>query len=458
MADEAPSHNVSFFRRLYMRLSGSNYDLPYLLALILFEAMLCAAIITRVSYTEIDWKAYMQEVEGYLSGERDYNNIRGDTGPLVYPAGFLYLYSCLRKLAGGDGSNILTAQCIFVALYLANAAVVLSLYTTALRCKRLCSLYSDSTEKRSLAAAHLTWSWRFAMGLTCLSKRVHSIFFLRLFNDGPAMLLFYISAWLLVRSKWRLGCFAYSCAVSIKMNVLLFAPGLLLLLLQSQPNLHATVNCLAICASVQIILGTPFLRTFPLSYFGKAFELDRVFFYKWTVNWKFLSEEIFLSRPFSILLLLLHLSSLAIFAFKWLSAAQSVKRQSHKNDGDGKHRPAIFFNSWLSPHYVLYTLFVSNFVGVCFARTLHYQFYSWYFHSLPLMLWTASDNLHLTMRVILLGTVEYGFNVFPATEVSSIALQTSHFILLACIWFGMTTCRRCFPQVATSVPTTPRPR
>ena len=81
-------------------------------------------------------------------------------------------------------------------------------------------------------------------------------------------------------------------------------------------------------------------------------------------------------------------------------------------------------------------LFVSNFVGVCFARTLHYQFYSWYFHSLPLMLWTASDNLHLTMRVILLGTVEYGFNVFPATEVSSIALQTSHFIWLACIWFG----------------------
>ena len=39
-------------------------------------------------YTEIDWKAYMQEVEGYLSGERNYERIRGDTGPLVYPAGF----------------------------------------------------------------------------------------------------------------------------------------------------------------------------------------------------------------------------------------------------------------------------------------------------------------------------------------------------------------------------------
>jgi alpha-1,3-mannosyltransferase len=33
--------------------------------------------------TEIDWKAYMQEVEGFLTGERDYRKLKGDTGPLV---------------------------------------------------------------------------------------------------------------------------------------------------------------------------------------------------------------------------------------------------------------------------------------------------------------------------------------------------------------------------------------
>jgi hypothetical protein len=32
--------------------------------------------------TEIDWKAYMEEVEGFLAGERNYSNIRGSTGPL----------------------------------------------------------------------------------------------------------------------------------------------------------------------------------------------------------------------------------------------------------------------------------------------------------------------------------------------------------------------------------------
>ena len=33
--------------------------------------------------TEIDWKAYMQEVEGVVNGTFDYSKLGGDTGPLV---------------------------------------------------------------------------------------------------------------------------------------------------------------------------------------------------------------------------------------------------------------------------------------------------------------------------------------------------------------------------------------
>ncbi len=33
--------------------------------------------------TKIDWPAYMEQVEGFLSGETDYSKLEGDTGPLV---------------------------------------------------------------------------------------------------------------------------------------------------------------------------------------------------------------------------------------------------------------------------------------------------------------------------------------------------------------------------------------
>ena len=36
-----------------------------------------------ISDTEIDWKAYMQEVEGVFNGTFDYVQLKGDTGPLV---------------------------------------------------------------------------------------------------------------------------------------------------------------------------------------------------------------------------------------------------------------------------------------------------------------------------------------------------------------------------------------
>lgn len=41
-------------------------------------------------------------MDTFLEGERDYTKIEGDTGPLVYPAGFLYVYSAIKFLTGGQ--------------------------------------------------------------------------------------------------------------------------------------------------------------------------------------------------------------------------------------------------------------------------------------------------------------------------------------------------------------------
>lgn len=35
-------------------------------------------------------------------------------------------------------------------------------------------------------------------------------------------------------------------------------------------------------------------------------------------------------------------------------------------------------------------LFTSNLIGMTFARSLHYQFHSWYFHQIPFLLFSGA--------------------------------------------------------------------
>jgi len=83
----------------------------------------------------------------------------------------------------------------------------------------------------------------------------------------------------------------------------------------------------------------------------------------------------------------------------------------------------------MSPHYIIYTMLISNFIGICFARTLHYQFYVWYFHGLPLLLWSGR-TYPLAVRLALLGAIEFAFLTFPATPTSSAVLQLAHVAIL----------------------------
>ena len=98
-------------------------------------------------------------------------------------------------------------------------------------------------------------------------------------------------------------------------------------------------------------------------------------------------------------------------------------------------------NARLNPEYVVYTLFASNYVGIAFARTLHYQFYCWYFFSLPMLFWMASGptsganvvtkmGLNLASSTVAMFGIEWAFLTFPATQQSSLMLQLSHAFLL----------------------------
>lgn len=329
----------------------------------------------------------MQQVDVFLSGELNYTNIKGDTGPVVYPAGHLYFYSIFYFITN-RGVNIVLGQFLFYFLYIATLSVVFY----------LCSLSS-----------------RFpALGIFVMiftGYRIHSIFMLRMFNDCIAMFFLYLSIAILVylmldddlpkdvdvqtvterttklfqplvidvprkeqevktaknvvgqapnkgnrnrgKNKYEskpvvvdkghpqsnvttetdyeiepltlekqqkiryylwMAAVVYSIGLSIKMNLLLFAPGIGAFVFVKYGFYYLMLTGTSVIA-VQLFLAVPFFCSCPYEYIISAFNFGRVFLYKWTVNWRCIDEELFLDKRFHLFLLGLHIFFLVFIAF-----------------------------------------------------------------------------------------------------------------------------------------------
>eukprot|EP01013_Petalomonas_cantuscygni_P023322 TRINITY_DN44748_c0_g1_i1.p1 TRINITY_DN44748_c0_g1~~TRINITY_DN44748_c0_g1_i1.p1 ORF type:complete len:509 (+),score=91.66 TRINITY_DN44748_c0_g1_i1:129-1655(+) len=472
--------------------------------LVIADTLLTIGILRFIPYTEIDWIAYMQEVGGFLSGERDYVKLRGDTGPLVYPAMFVYIYSALHHLTDG-GIDVVFAQHLFACMYIAVVALVLWSYV---RCSR---------SRVPLLAL---------VGVIA-SRRIHSIFVLRLFNDAVAMSFLWAAtactllaalhaptpavdasrgrrahvadapttaapsfvSFVLSLVPWRgrpvpLWAYAaaalYSTGVGVKMNLFLFAPAFGSLWVAAY-GLSGAVRLGALCAAVQVVSAFPFLAAYPLSYVGKAFELGRVFTHKWSVNLRWLEEPAFVSPALGKALLVVTALVWLMLVFRWLadaarargavaarllttdlpsisgatSSAMQTSEGLRRRGGvssagevpasagaDGK--AACAGVSWgdrtaaVRAYYgdidPLLALSVSNFVGVALARSLHYQFYCWYFFSIPYLLWKGVPRrTPVVVRVALFCAMEVLWNLYPPRYWSSLALTVLHGILIVLV-------------------------
>ena len=262
--------------------------------------------------------------------------------------------------------------------------------------------------------------------MSIFAYRIHSIFMLRMFNDCICALFTYLSVVYFSRYKFYMGALLFSLAVSIKMNALMFLPGILTVLVCCGGMLLA-LKFISIVALSQLLIGAPFIYHAPREYFMKSFEFSRQFFFKWTVNWRFLGEDLFLNNSFHQILLLTHLVLLALFGwFRWrpkhLSFRDIVSFQFR-----GLFPP-------LEAERIVRILFESNFIGIICSRTLHYQFYSWYYHTIPFLLYKC--NVNLVVSLVLFLTIEYCWNVYPSTNLSSGLLLLSHSVLLLLLWFS----------------------
>ncbi|WWD03366.1 hypothetical protein V865_001418 [Kwoniella europaea PYCC6329] len=395
----------------------------FVFLLLIGEALLGVLIIWKIPYTKIDWPAYMQQVEMFLDGERDYSKIEGETGPLVYPALHLYIYSLFYKFLPSIES-IRPAQYIFLGFYLITLLLVSTVY------------YLSGSGNGKTKHKHYP---QILLIPLCLSKRLHSIFLLRLFNDPIAMMIFYGSVVAMMKggkSGWRAGSILYSLALGVKMNILLFLPGLLVLLFQYR-GVYGTIESVMTIVIIQVLLPSPyFLSSTYLSkaYFTSAFDFSRQFLYEWTVNWRFIDEKMFLSRERATLLLAGHLGVVILFtAFKW-SPIPGGTLTALKNGLNRWSRPAIGTGQLPSYHIPL-TLFTSNLIGILFARSLHYQFQSWYFHQLPFLLYSGGAWNSLPLGIAIWLMIEYAWEITPATPLSSGLLVLGHVLILGGLFY-----------------------
>lgn len=200
-------------------------------------------------------------------------------------------------------------------------------------------------------------------------------------------------------------------------------------------------------AQLQVLVAIPFLPVNWTGYLSRAFEFTRQFLFKWTVNWRFVGEEIFLSREFSVTLLVGHVTVLVLFALtRWLAPAgrpvrDMVARLLRGQDplGDIQHP----VSKRITPKYVVTTVLTANAIGMLFARSLHYQFYSYLAWATPLLLWRS--GMHPALQYGLWIAQEWAWNVYPSTDTSSKVVVGVLAVTVAGVWWGTRT--EDFPEV-----------
>ncbi|KAI5463485.1 glycosyltransferase [Mariannaea sp. PMI_226] len=381
-------------------------------ALWLADAVLCGLIIWRIPYTEIDWVAYMEQVSQFVSGERDYTKMEGGTGPLVYPAAHLYIYTGLYHITD-EGSNILLAQQLFAVLYMATLALVMLCY----------------------------WKAKvppYIFPLLILSKRLHSLFVLRCFNDCFAVFFFWLAIYFFQKRYWTFGSFAYTWGLGIKMSLLLVLPAVGVILFLGR-GFNGSLRLAWLMAQVQFAIAIPFLAKNPWGYLGRAFELSRQFKFEWTVNWRMMGEEAFLSKSFSLVLLAFHFMVLVIFIVaRWLQPANQPLHAMIPAFLRGRSpftkQEELRISNSIDPQYVMTTILSANVIGLLFARSLHYQFYVYLAWATPYLLWRATRSPLVVF--FLWFAQEWAWNVFPSTDSSSSTVVNVLLITVVLVYLG----------------------
>lgn len=252
------------------------------------------------------------------------------------------------------------------------------------------------------------------------------------------MLFLWLAIFCFQRRHWTLGSLLYSWGLGIKMSLLLALPAVAIVLFLGR-GLHGSLRLAWLMAQVQLVIAVPFLAKNPQGYLGRAFELSRQFKFEWTVNWRMLGEELFLSKTLALGLLALHVALLLIFIIaRWIQPADRplsfMIRALLRGKSPFSEHEELRVSSRVTPEYVMTAMLSANVIGLLCARSLHYQFYAYLAWATPYLLWRAFPNPAFVF--LIWGVQEAAWNVFPSTDISSAVVVNVLLLTVAMTYFA----------------------
>ena len=258
---------------------------------------------------------------------------------------------------------------------------------------------------------------------------------LRLFNDCFAVLALFTSIYAYQMGFYTLGSLVYSFGLGTKLSLALAGPAIAVVLFEVLEPSRA-MNSLMLMLQMQIVVGFQFWSVNARAYFGRAFELGRRFLFKWTVNWRFLGKQRFLSREFAIGLLVANAAILGIFLqTRWLRPSGLSPLGMAKTifkPLPPKVQQRIRRN--VTPDFVLTAILTSMIIGMLCARSLHYQFYAYIAWSIPFLLWKSGMPPYLVCAVW--AVQEWAWNVYPSPGTSSVIVVGCLSVQVVGVWWG----------------------
>jgi len=169
---------------------------------------------------------------------------------------------------------------------------------------------------------------------------------------------------------------------------------------------------------------------------SRAFEFTRQFLFKWTVNWRFVGEEVFLSRDFATALAIANLSLLGSFLITHWTRPSGLSVISLIATLFKPLPPKVQqqISLRITPTFVMTAILSSLVSGILCARSLHYQFYAYLAWSTPFLLWRS--GLHPIPIYAVWAAQEWAWNVYPSTNESSMVVVGCLAVQVVGVWWG----------------------